>query len=85
MAKIVENKKGFKVIECSLEECMNWGGLGVCDDCGRKADNGYYVAVLNSWLCEECYDKFTERAVRYIEDIAIETRHFDTYKEILGL
>ena len=28
MAKVVKNEKGFKVIEVSLTECVQWGGLG---------------------------------------------------------
>ena len=42
MAKIVENKKGFKVIEVSMTECTIWGGYGICDSCNEwieRAEN----------------------------------------------
>ena len=32
MAVIVNNPKGFKVIETSSIECFNWGGMAVCED-----------------------------------------------------
>ena len=54
MAKVVKNEKGFKVIEVSLIECTQWGGLGICDSCGNASFKGYYVAVLNQMLCENC-------------------------------
>ena len=85
MAKIIENKKCFKVIECSLAECIEFGGLGICDHCNSKSDIGYYVAVINSWICKECYDKFMLRAVRYNEDIAIENKYFEIYKKLLNV
>ncbi len=86
MAKIVENNKGFKVIEISrIEMVSRLGSFGICDSCNRTAANGYYVAVLNKWFCKECYNDWLSRAVNYPQDRAIENRNFEYYKKMFGL
>lgn len=92
MAKIVNNDKGFRVISLSKEEAasINFGvdgsGACICMHCGRFIDKDiYYIAVLNDTMDKECYDKWYEGATRYTEDIPIEERNFNYYKEILGL
>lgn len=48
MAKIVDNPKGFKVVEASrMELACKLGGFGICDNCNMASNIGYYVAVLN--------------------------------------
>lgn len=46
MAKIFENKKGFKVIEATRGEMMcalsEYGCVGICDSCGKSKESGYY-------------------------------------------
>lgn len=92
MAKIVNNDKGFKVISLSIEDAASLGfgpyGLGacVCMHCNNiiKGDI-YYIAVLNDVMDKECYDGWYKGATRYTEDIPIENRNFNHYKEALGL
>ena len=93
MAKIIENEKGFRLIEISAEEMReihpemkgaDW--FPICDSCGRSGlKKGIYIAVLNRWLCPECCEKWYSSAVRYPGDARIEERNFNRYKEILGL
>ena len=45
----------------------------------------YYVAVLNDTMCRDCYEEWLKDATRYVEDIPIEERNFNYYKEALGL
>jgi hypothetical protein len=85
MAKVVKNEKGFKVIEVSLIETTQWGGLGICDNCNNPAFKGYYVAVLNHLLCEDCYKDWCKYAIYYPEDNRIEERNFERYKKILNI
>ena len=86
MAEIINNEKGFKVIKVDMVECARWGGLGICDDCNECIGLcGYYVAVLNSVLCEECYKAWYERSKRYREDKRIESRNFEYMKKHLNL
>lgn len=86
MAKVIENTKGFYVIEIPLVELNEaFGGLGICDYCATASQMGYYIAVLNSWYCPQCYKKWLARAVRYPQDMDIEKRNFDIVKEKLSL
>lgn len=55
MAKVVNNYKKFKVLEITRQEMMDkltrYGCLGICDMCNRPTSVGYYVAVINQWMC----------------------------------
>ena len=83
MAQKVENKKGFKVLKMSLEEINYIGGFGICDYCNTPAKEGYYVAVLNQWLCPKCYNEWYIRATYYKEDSEVENRNFTHMQEML--
>lgn len=53
MAKIVDNPKGFKVVEASrMELACKLGGFGICDNCNMASNIGYYVAVLNDGFAQ---------------------------------
>ena len=56
MAKVYENKKGFKVIQATRGEMIcalsEYGCVGICDSCGSSnCQDGFYIAVLNCWYC----------------------------------
>ncbi len=89
MAKVSDNDKGFKVIEVSRTALMGaleeYGSVGVCDNCGESPDNGFYVAVLDSWLCPECYQEWYGRATNYPEDRKCEERNFGLYRQIFEI
>lgn len=83
MAKVIESKKGFKLIETSRLEIVELGGFGICDYCGNTAETGVYIAVINSWYCKKCFEKWHERAKHYAQDSRIEERNFNTYQQLL--
>jgi hypothetical protein len=86
MAKVIENKKGFKVIELSLSEVNKaFGGLGICDDCNKASFTHNYIAVLKQCYCPECYTNFNERATYYPEDCNLENRNFENASKKIGL
>lgn len=86
MAKAFINEKGFKIIECSALENVNLGsGMGICDFCNSPSEKGYYISVLNSWYCEDCYNEWVKQAINYPSDRRIEDRNFEMYKDILGI
>lgn len=89
MAYIVNNPKGFKVIQINRAELLGklsqLGSVGICDFCNNTSTKGYYIAVLNSWYCEKCYKNWLIRAKYYVEDLDIEKRNFETLKKIFGL
>ena len=89
MAKIIDNPKGFKVIEISRTELVNklaeYGSLGICDSCNQTDYTGYFVAVLNHWLCPKCYEEWMDNAIYYPEDAPYEKRTFEQYKKLFNL
>lgn len=86
MAKIVDNPKGFKVIEASrMELACKLGGFGICDNCNMASNIGYYVAVLNRWFCPKCYNEWYEYATHYPEDARIENKNFEHFKIMIDI
>ena len=90
MAKIIENEKGFKVIEIDYLEMLKIGCGNICDHCGEPHYGmGYYVAVMNRWLCPTCYENWylfaTNYATEHNADGRIETKNFERFKTLLGL
>lgn len=89
MAKVVDNYKGFKVLEITRQEMMDkltrYGCLGICDMCNRPISVGYYVAVINQWMCEDCYNDFIKSIDRYEEDMKIENKNFNRFCNLFNV
>lgn len=92
MAQIVENKKGFKVIQISRKELIDMfgqhGNVGICGGCRKEADIGFYVAILNSWLCPHCYKEWYNKVYNheyYKQYENLENSNFNFYKYILDI
>lgn len=88
MAKIVENEKGFKVIEISAREMIKVGCGNICDRCNEMAKTGYYVAVLNCWFCPDCYEEWyagaTNYATEHNADGRVERKNYNCFVTLLG-
>lgn len=39
-----------------------------CDSCYKTIDKVYYIPVLNWGMCEECFQDWQKRAIKYEED-----------------
>lgn len=86
MATIINNEKGFKVIEVSISEINKaFGGLGICDNCNSASFTHKYIAVLNSCYCPKCYEDWNKRSIYYPQDINVETSNFNRAKKLLEL
>lgn len=93
MARRIENNKGFLIIEMTPEEAIaicKFGYFGelICDDCNKSIKNEknvYYISVLNSVVCKECYEDWFNSATRYDEDINYENEHFEYYAKLLNI
>lgn len=73
--------KGYSYVKCTKEDCLNWGGLAICDNCNKNFEEGYLVYVLNSALCPECFEDWIKRSVQYEEDLRLQKRnHINYYK-----
>lgn len=94
MAKKIENKKGFLVIEMTVEEAINKCMFGhndeiICDNCNKDMVNPndviYYVAVLNMAFCKDCLDEFIERQDRFEEDADVEAKNYEFIADMVGI
>lgn len=83
--KPVKTIKGFKVIKCPRKTLETATGQikCVCDDCLNSPDIGYYIAVLNQWLCPTCYERWIKSAKRHKEDIWVENKNYSFYLKLL--
>lgn len=83
--RLIEFDK-FLIIECSRKQIIEaTGGPGICDHCSSPALTGYYIAVLNHWVCPECFENWKGYAQWYPEDADIERRNFEFYANRFGL
>lgn len=84
MAKVINNSKGFKVIQVKAVELIGVipHAMGICDYCGQASLDGYYIAVLNSYYCSDCYNDWCKRAEYFEEDRPYEENSFN---RMLGL
>jgi hypothetical protein len=74
--------KGFHVVE------ILGGGHLVCDRCDKDIKPSsvcYYVAVLNSLFCRECFERWHNSATYYESDRPVEQRNYDYYAKKLWL
>lgn len=82
----VENEKGFRVLKIDRTELLSktarFGVIGVCDRCGHAPHTGYYVAVLNYWLCPDCFRNWYQDAEHYEEDLAYEEKKYRSYRKL---
>lgn len=82
---IKKTKQGYMYVEVTNQDCINWGGLGICDNCGKSFDKGYLVFVLSSCICEECFNDWINVAKGYEEDLYFQSLHAESwFKNYLG-
>lgn len=86
MARIVENSKGFKVIELTKEEGKKVGWGSVCCNCNSTIEgNMFYICGLNDVMDKKCFEQWLRNAKFYPEDVYYETRLFECARKQLGL
>lgn len=85
MAIKFKSEQGYVVYRCILPEIRSWGGLGICDFCGKFNRIGYLVPVLNSCICPSCFDEWNNAHTMYPEDLPYEKQKCDYYERILKI
>lgn len=94
MAKKINNKKGFHIIELTIDEAINKAQFGfaneiICDQCNKAIEDKdeiiYFIAVLNMAFCKECYEDFISEVEHYEEDEDFEKEQYNVVAELLGL
>lgn len=84
--KIKYTPQGFSYVDVTLDECLNWGGFGICDGCNQIHENLKLIYVLHDTYCKNCFNNWLERAKKYPkedieEDLIIQNKfHLDWYK-----
>lgn len=62
-----------------------------CDWCGKEIfsssdDPCYYIAILNSIYCKDCYEDFCKKHTNpHLEDKPFELKNFNYYKTLLKM
>ena len=79
MAEIVKNNKNFLVIKLSkIEYVAVSDSFGMCDICNNFDinNNFYYIAILDQFYCETCYNAWYSGATHYKVDMQKERNFF---------
>lgn len=71
--KLEHTKQGYSYIKCTKEDCFNWGGMAICDNCGEMMyDDVYLIFILGQAFCPKCFEEWKGRAIRYEEDLYLQ-------------
>ncbi len=81
-AKLNYTKQGYSYIKCTKEDCLNWGGMSICDNCNELMEEEVYlIFILSRAICKECFEEWLKRAKIYEEDLKLQKqRHVSWYK-----
>lgn len=80
-AKLNYTSQGYSYIKCTPEDCSNWGGKCICDNCNEKMNGEIYlIFILGRALCKKCFDEWISHSTRYTEDLKLQKeRHIQFY------
>ena len=91
MKEVKYTPQGFSYIDVGIFEVINWGGMGICNSCGKGPfRNLKLVWVLTDTYCEQCFNEWLERTKNFPkheieEDLALQKdRDIKWYKALLG-
>lgn len=73
MKEIKVSPGGYYYAEVTRDECLQWGGFGVCDLCNNDFDKGYLIWVLSDCICQSCFDDWMDHQTRYEEDLKMQS------------
>ena len=65
--RIKTTERGFNYVEVTPVENLNWGGMCVCNGCGKTIFDKpmKLVFVLTDTYCDDCFNKWVERSKTY--------------------
>ena len=67
-AKLNYTPQGYSYIKCTPEDCSNWGGKCICDNCNEKMNGEIYlIFILSRALCKKCFDEWISHSTRYTD------------------
>lgn len=62
MDRIKYTEQGFSYVEITTLECLKWGGMCICNGCGKISDNLKLIYVLGDVYCPKCFESWLERS-----------------------
>ena len=65
--KIKYTPKGYSYVDVNLEECLNWGGLGICAMCDEIKEDLKLIWAIGDVYCDECFVRWLERQQKYLK------------------
>ena len=86
--RIKYTRQGYDYIEVTPLEVLKWGGMCICNGCGKQKlyENLNLVWVLGDCYCKSCFKEWEEKANKYEEDlIKQKERSIDWYKYHLNV
>lgn len=69
MKEIKYTPQGFSYVDITIDDCLKWGGLGICNGCNKGPFSEMkLVWALNDTYCEKCFNEWLERAKKYTKE-----------------
>lgn len=78
------SKAGLVVYEAKAIDTEALGGAGICDHCNFYSDKGFLIAILNHYVCKECYEEWDKQSTYYPEDKPIEDKRVEFFDEFFN-
>ena len=58
--------QGFSYVDVDLFEITKWGGIGICNSCGKGPFMEMkLIYILHDTYCDKCFNEWLERAKAY--------------------
>lgn len=78
-------KQGYSYLKCTAQDCYEWGGAAICDDCGEHmTEEVYLVYILARAYCPKCFDDWIKRATRYEDDLQLQKQNHERWYKAYG-
>ena len=77
-----KSRVGYLIYEATAADTEKLGGFGICDNCSSYSETGFLVAVLNHYMCCECFAEWDNGSRMYLEDLHVERKREAYYDYI---
>lgn len=83
--KLNYTNNGYSYIKCTKDDCFNWGGMAICDNCNKTMmEEIYLVFVLGRALCKECFGEWIKDSRKYEEDLYLQRKNHLAWYKVYG-
>ena len=83
--KLEYTDKGYSYIKCTKEDCLNWGGMSICDSCNSPMNEEVYlIYILGQAYCSKCFKKWIGHSKKYKEDLYMQKQNQERWYKAYG-